>query len=137
MRTVGDVDPRAVIGAVFAADEAGQLVKHLGTGSIIGDGTIVLTANHVVDGYTLLRFVISVGNHWRAFPLSMLEGDWRRDLALLRIEGHRATEPLNVLLDAHVSYNHDLLTLEYAQTERAESGQWSLNPPYVEVIRRA
>jgi hypothetical protein len=35
MRTTGEVDPRATIGAIFNPD------GHRGTGSIIGDGTVV------------------------------------------------------------------------------------------------
>jgi S1-C subfamily serine protease len=63
--SASEFDPREVVGAVLRADEAGILHERLGTGSIIGDGTIVLTANHVVanrpgtlDGIGLTHSVI-------------------------------------------------------------------------------
>lgn len=129
MKTTGDVDPRQVIGAVFGADQLGNCVDHLGTGSIIGDGTVVLTAEHVVRDYPgTLRFAVLIDGQVQHFPLAVLESDWRSDLALLRIDGFCAPDPLHVLFDAHVSYNHDLLTLEYAQTDVTEAGVFVLNP---------
>jgi hypothetical protein len=76
-------DPREVIGAVFGADQADKPVDHLGTGSIIGDGTIVLTGDHVIRDYPgTLRIAVIIGNQVQHFPMTVLESDWRRDLAL-------------------------------------------------------
>lgn len=105
------------------------LYRHLGTGSIIADGTMVLTAEHVVRDYPgTLHFAVIRDGRVQHFPLTVVEQDWRSDLALLRINGYRSADPVRVLLDAHVSYNSDLLMLEYAQTEVTEEGVFVLNP---------
>ena len=131
MKTTGDVVPSEVIGAVFEGvlegDQMGA-THHLGTGSIIGDGTVVLTADHVIRGCSgQLAFALIIDNAVQSFPLTVLESDQRRDLALLRIHGFRAADPLHVAFDAKVHYNSDLVALEYAQTVN-ESGVFLLNP---------
>jgi Trypsin-like peptidase domain len=114
--------------AVFEGDEKG-VTNHLGTGSIIGDGTIVLTADHVIRGVTgRLGFAVIIGGDVEVFLLTVLQSDADRDLALLRIHGYQAPNPLHVVFDANVSYNSDLVVLEYAQTEYTEAGQFLLNP---------
>lgn len=131
MKTTGDVVPSEVIGAVFEGVlEGAQMgaTRHLGTGSIIGDGTVVLTADHVIRGCSgQLAFALIIDNTVQSFPLTVLESDQRRDLALLRIHGFRAADPLQVAFDAKVHYNSDLVALEYAQTVN-ESGVFLLNP---------
>jgi Trypsin-like peptidase domain len=128
MKTTGDIDPREVIGAVFEGSQT-SVTDHLGTGSIIGDGTVVLTAAHVIRGVVgQLSFAVFIGNEVRVFPLTVLESDEDKNLALLRIHGCQAPDPLHVAFDATVSYNSDLVTLEYAQTERTETGRFILNP---------
>jgi hypothetical protein len=102
MKIVGDVDPREVIGAVFGADQHGDPIELLGTGSIIGDGTIVLTADHVIREFKgPLKFAVIIQNQPQSFH-TVIESDWRRDLALLRIGGYRAPDPLHVLFDVKV-----------------------------------
>ncbi|AGB26874.1 hypothetical protein Mycsm_06759 (plasmid) [Mycobacterium sp. JS623] len=126
MKTTGEVDPRGVIGAVFEGDQRAK--KHLGTGSIIGDGTVVLTCEHVIRGVNgQLAFIVIIDNEPQAFPLTLLKSDRQRDLALLRVHDYQVDDPLQVAFDAHVSYNTDLVALEYAQTVR-EHGIFILNP---------
>lgn len=128
VRTTGDVDPRQTIGAVFGIGEDGGKY-HLGTGSIIGDGTVVLTAEHVIRDFTgLLTFAaIPIPGRVAEFPLTVIEADHDRDLAVLRLDGYR-TDPLPIAWGVNVSYNTDLLTLEYAQTEQTDAGAFVLNP---------
>lgn len=117
MKTTGDVRPAEVIGAVFEGVVEGggiSAVAHLGTGSIIGDGTVVLTAEHVIRGCAgQLALALIVDDEVRSFPLTVLESDQDRDLALLRIHGFKAPDPLRVAFDAKVSNNSDLVALEY------------------------
>lgn len=127
MKTVGDVVPAEVIGAVFRFGES-NIVEHLGTGSIVGDGTIVLTAEHVIrDNTEALAFAITIDNRPLLLRLTVVESDWQSDLALLRIHGYRAPNPLRPLFDTNLSTNIDLVTLEYAQTMSTAAG-WDLNP---------
>jgi hypothetical protein len=108
MKTSGDVDPRGVIGAVFE-EVQNKATRHLGTGSVIGDGTVVLTADHVIrDCSGQLHFAVFIDTEIRSFPLTVLESDQQRDLALLRLHGFRAPDPLHVVFDAQVNYNDDL-----------------------------
>ena len=128
MESTGDPDPREVIGAIMLGDQL-KATAHLGTGSFIGDGTVVLTNNHVVDGHTgQLYIAVIIGGEPQAFPLTLLEADKDRDLALLKVDGYTAANPLRVLFDVHVSYNTDRVVLEYAQTQQLPTGQFLLNP---------
>lgn len=131
MKTTGDVRPAEVIGAVFEGVVEGDriaAIRHLGTGSIIGDGTVVLTAEHVIRGCAgQLALALILDNEVRTFLLTILESDQDRDLALLRVHGFKAPDPLRVAFDAKVSYNSDLVALEYAQTVK-ENGVFLLNP---------
>ena len=87
MKTTGDVIPAEVIGAVFEGVVEGDRIaakRHLGTGSIIGDGTVVLTAEHVIRGCAgQLALALILDNEVRSFPLTILESDQDRDLAPL------------------------------------------------------
>ena len=131
MKTTGDVKPAEVIGAVFEGVVEGDriaAIRHLGTGAIIGDGTVVLTAEHVVRGCAgQLALALILDNGVRSFPLTILESDQDRDLALLRIQGFKASDPLRIAFGSKVSYNSDLVALEYAQTVK-ENGAFLLNP---------
>jgi hypothetical protein len=59
--------------------------------------------------------------------LTVIESDWRSDLALLRLADHRVEEPLKVLFDAQLTTNTDLVTFAYAQTVASETGDFILN----------
>lgn len=127
METPDRMDPREVIVPLFEGRQKAE--NYLGTGSIIGDGTVVLTCEHVIRGCTgQLAFPKLVDGRLRAFGLTVLEADRSRDLALMRIEGYQAPNPLQIAFDVHVAYNSNLLTLEYAQTEKTDTGGFWLNP---------
>lgn len=132
-----ELKPREVIVPVLGRESPDANLKQFGTGSIIGDGSILLTANHVVDRPGQL-FITTIPDHdlevdldqqhpdglW---PVEVAEDHRSHDLALLRINGYRADNPLTPWFDFPLHENWDVLTHEYSTTVET-SGRIRLSP---------
>jgi hypothetical protein len=93
--------------------------KFLGTGSVVGDGSILLTADHVITDWTAGPLAI-MNQHdaSNVYRIAVIERDRRHGLALLRIAGYRAPRPLPVMFDRHVSGSRELITYEFGADRR-------------------
>ena len=78
----------------------------LGTGSIIGDGSILLTADHVTRDWSNGPLAIWPMRVKRAFAIELIERDQAHDLAIFRVEGFRPPRPLTVEFDTPVQENN-------------------------------
>jgi hypothetical protein len=116
----GDLDPRDVIVPVlgFASPDAKPEVR--GTGSIVGDGSILLTADHVIAGYTGQLAITTTKDPAKIYPVTVAERDSSHDLALLRIDGYRAERPLTPLFEFPFRPNWDVMTFEYSTTREVD-----------------
>src|ERR1700676_3358058 len=122
-----ELHPHEVIVPVLGRDSSDANLRLLGTGSIVGDGSVLLTADHVVaacPGQLFITTVLDPTTHW---PIEVAERDDRHDLAVLRINGHRPNRPLTPLFEFPFHENWDILTFEYSTT-REEQGQIRLSP---------
>jgi hypothetical protein len=133
-----ELKQQEVIVPVLCRESPDANLEVRGTGSIIGDGSILLTADHVVAGCSGQLFITTVPDHLREveidaknpnplWPLEVAERDKRHDLALLRINSYRPNNPLKVWFDFPVHENWDVLTFEYGTT-REEGGRIRLSP---------
>jgi hypothetical protein len=111
--------------------EPATRIEFRGTGSIIGAGALVLTADHVIrncQGQLVVHFHTS--NEWR--KITLFESDREHDLAVLSLLGAPATHTLEPLFGREFPSNLDLTTLEYSTTTTAlDSGgtpRFSVNP---------
>ena len=132
-----ELKPGEVSVPVLGRESPDANLEQFGTGSIIGDGSILLTANHVVDRPGQL-FITTMPNHdleieldqqdpdglW---PIQVAELDRRHDLALLRINGYQADNPLTPWFDFPLHENWTVSTYEYSTT-REEEGRIRLSP---------
>lgn len=124
-------NPRQSIVAVIGRNEAGYDRQFLGTGSLIGDGTILLTADHVLANWPVGRYSIYVNDVERditgTFAAEVLERDPQHDLALLRVEGYQTPFPLTLHFDGQWAYNDQMITFEYSTT-RVTGNNVVMNP---------
>lgn len=121
-----EIHPRDVIVPIFGLLPGG-MGPFLGTGSIIGDGSILLTANHVITGWQgPLGFVTLADVTRPAYPLTLIDRDPAHDLALLRVTEYRPPRPLVLDFD-NFSENTTLMTYEYGTTRRT-GNNIALNP---------
>jgi Trypsin-like peptidase domain len=122
MEHTGEVRPREVIVPIFGSDANGNPQQFLGCGSIVGDGSILLTVDHVIRPRLPGPFamVVMLPTEMQAFRLEVIDRDPAHDLALLRIDEYRPKVPLPLLFDRQVSCNTDLITLEYSTTRVEE-----------------
>jgi S1-C subfamily serine protease len=105
------LNPRDVIVPIFGLRENGRPGPFLGTGSIVGDGSILLTANHVLKPWSGPLGIMVTGDLSRAYPITLIDREPRHDLALLRITDYRPPRPLKLEFDlAAVSENTSLMT---------------------------
>ncbi|OBB77875.1 serine protease [Mycobacterium sp. 852014-52144_SCH5372336] len=110
----GDLNPRDAIVPLFSVGKESP-VEFLGTGSIVGDGSILLTADHVISAWPPDSLRIGVLGRGM-FEASVIERDSPHDLALLRIADYRPERPLTVEFDEPVYQNSPLMTYEYGTT---------------------
>jgi Trypsin-like peptidase domain len=133
-----ELNPQEVIVPVLGRDSPDANLRFLGTGSIVGDGSILLTADHVVAGCPGQHFITTVPGHLveveldakdpnPLWPIEVAERDGRHDLALLRINGYRSNNPLTLWFEFPLHENWDVLTYEYSTT-REEQGHIRLSP---------
>jgi Trypsin-like peptidase domain len=96
-------------------------VHYLGTGSIVGDGSVLLTADHVIrDWANAGPLAIAIPTHpERIFEIEPIERDWRHDLALLRINAYRPdnANPLAVRFDIPIYSTQLVASVDYGLTE--------------------
>jgi hypothetical protein len=111
------MEPYEVIVPIFGADGDGDPAVFLGTGSIIADGSILLTAEHVIREWDGPLAIVTLNDLETPFRVDLIESDPLHDLALLRVSGYRPKRPLQVILDAVVGSNRELMTFEYGTTE--------------------
>jgi hypothetical protein len=121
------IQPRDVVVPIFGLDESGRARAFAGTGSVVGDGSILLTANHVVAGFNGPLGILPMNSLDRPpFPITLIGRDTAHDLALLRITEYRPPRPLVLEFDDFTD-NTTLMTFEYGTT-RIEGGRILLNP---------
>jgi hypothetical protein len=131
-----ELHPEEVIVPVLGRDAPDAELRLLGTGSIIGDGSVLLTANHVAACEEL--FITTLPNDCveleidpkdpkGLWSIEVVERDIRHDLALLRIDGYRPNNPLKPWFDFPLHENWPVLTHEYSTTPD-QPGPIRLNP---------
>lgn len=119
---------RSVVVAVTGADSTGTPQRFLGTGSVVGDGSILLTADHVTrDWPGPLAIVVITDNEPRPFAISLIERDSAHDLALFRIDKYRPANPLHIEFDEPAKATDPLMAYEYGTTLVTGAGI-TLNP---------
>lgn len=101
---------------IFGTNDSGDLRQFLGSGGIIGDGSLLLTAEHVIRPWVPKPIFIWADSVKSFFHVEPIESDAGCDLALLRINEYRPAHPFQPLFDYHLSCNIDLMTLEYSST---------------------
>lgn len=122
------VKARSVIVAVAGADASGKPRKFLGTGSIVGDGSILLTADHVTrDWEGPLAIIVIQDNVPRPFRITLIERDPGHDLVLFRVDEYRPPSALAINFEDQVGWTDSLATYEYGTTEVA-GNNITLNP---------
>jgi Trypsin-like peptidase domain len=114
------LDPREVIVPIIGHRAGENRIHYLGTGSIIGDASVLLTADHVLRGWddaADIGIVTPVSNG--PVDIEVIERDTRHDLALLEVSDYRPPNfpPLSVDFDLPVFTSVPVLTSEYASTE--------------------
>jgi hypothetical protein len=133
-----ELKQREVIVPVLGRDSPKANLRLLGTGSIIGGGSILLTADHVVAACPGQHFITTVPSHLveielntkdpnPLWPIEVVERDEGHDLALLKINGYRASTPMPLWFDFPLHENWDVLTYEYSTT-REEEDRIRLSP---------
>lgn len=121
------MDPTDAVVAVIGVGKHGR-PQLLGTGSMIGDGATLLTADHVArdfDGEVGIASMRGDGDPER-FPITLIERDPSHDLALYRVDGYTAERPLNPWWEP-IGYNRELITFEYSPS-RPEGDIYYLSP---------
>lgn len=114
----GRVDILSAIVPIFEFEQNGAEVglSFLGTGALIDDGSLLLTADHVVRGARQVAIYIKGRNGFPLFMASLVESDRSHDLCLLQVAGYRAQHPLIIDFDVRPYSDSDLLTVEYSDT---------------------
>lgn len=121
-----DLNPRDVVVPIFGV-VSGRSGPFLGTGSIVGDGSILLTANHVITAFDGPLGIVTMADVRRPpYPITLIGQDTSHDLALLRIADYRPPRPLVLDFD-DFSENTTLIAFEYGTT-RQKGNQILLNP---------
>jgi hypothetical protein len=122
------VIPKDVIVPIFGWDFPGETLPHfLGTGSIIGDGSILLTADHVTKDAPGRVGFFHLDNLSKPYQVELIERDQPHDLALFRTNEYRPEHPLELAFEEPVHTNNTLMTFEYGTT-RTEGARIDLNP---------
>ena len=132
-----ELKPREIIVPVLGRESPDAKVQQFGTGSIIGDGSILLTANHVVDRpgqlfiTTIPEPLFEVELDAEApdglLTIEVAQRDKDHDLALLKINDYRPSNPLIPWFDFPLHENLPASTYEYSTT-REERGRIRLSP---------
>jgi hypothetical protein len=115
----GGFDPRVSVVPIFGRNEThapAEVGAFLGTGSLIGDGSILLTADHVIAGWSGKLVIAVVPNISNLHPLTVIERDTAHDLALLKVEGYRSPRPLVPRFDQSIPPNWTASTFEFGTT---------------------
>ncbi|WP_199255621.1 S1 family peptidase [Mycolicibacterium mengxianglii] len=126
MADSGYEDPTEVIFPIIATrnrmwkkGDSDEPPEFRGTGFLVGDGTLAVTAAHVVDTEKPLWFMIG-RELGKLFSLTVLEADFPYDLAILQVDPEfrlGAVKPLRVETEA--TYHHSLqqmMCVEYSNT---------------------
>jgi hypothetical protein len=117
---------------VLGLQPDGDVPTFLGTGFIVGDGSLLVTADHILRKWTGPLGFATAANPSHAFSLEILERDWRHDLALLRVaDNYRPPNmpPLDVDRDDFsVLTDRQMRTVEYGNTRVREDGNLRLSP---------
>lgn len=112
------VELRNVTGAVITT--IGGETK-CATGTFVGDGTVILTAAHTIRN-AVGPMKLYTGDSNRSLSLAVLECDKATDLALLKVDGYRASRPLHPIFGENVRDATNLVALEYSYTETDLAG---------------
>lgn len=114
---------------IFAAQPNGRAGPFLGTGAVVGDGSILLTANHVISAWEGSLGILPMSDLSRPpYPIALIDREPQHDLALLRITEYRPPRPLKLEFDrSALRENTNLMTYEYGTTRR-EGNRIMLNP---------
>jgi hypothetical protein len=111
-----ELNPTDVIAAVLGVDAARGIQRFLGTGSIVGDGSVLLTADHVTRDWPGPLAIVRIADITYPLPITLIERDRAHDLALFRVQGYRPPQPLRPLFDYPLHPNRQLLTFECGTT---------------------
>jgi hypothetical protein len=111
------LNPLSVIVPIFGVGAPDSNSRFLGTGSIVGDGSILLTADHVIRDWPYSLIIVTMldtqKQYWQA---EIIERDTAHDLVLLRVDQYRPENPLQPAFDSPLHANSPLMTFEYGTT---------------------
>ena len=124
---IPDFNPRETILPIVARHASGKGFKFLGTGSMVGNDGLFLTAEHVTGGVTTELLVAPMFDYPTTYRLDLVERDKRHDLALYRVDTYRVARPLYPDFETPVHPNWDVMTFEYGTT-RTEQGLIRFSP---------
>lgn len=111
---------------LFAVDGANNIQRFLGSGSFVEEPTLLLTADHVLGDSTHRFAMVTMLDLARLYPATVVYRDKDRDVALLRVDGYEAPQPLELATDFPPP-NHHVVAFEYGTT-RTIGGRTNLNP---------
>jgi len=75
----GGFDPKVAVVPIFGClptDAAGVVQAFLGTGSFVGDGSILLTADHVIDSWSGPYVIAVMPDVSTVYPLRLRPAEW-------------------------------------------------------------
>lgn len=121
------MDPAQVIVPIFGRGENGAIAEFLGTGFFVGPDGLLMTADHVVRGWSGGLAIACMRDLGTAYEAVTIESDRAHDIALLRVETYRPPTVLSLAFDAPILPNLQVMTYEYGTTV-IEGEKIVLNP---------
>lgn len=109
-------NPAETIVPVLGLSTDGKVERFLGTGAFVGDGSLLVTADHVIRDWRGTLAMVLMRDLTRWMRLDVVGRDPSHDLALLRVTGYTAPRPLALAFDMPIHTNFELMTFEYGTT---------------------
>jgi hypothetical protein len=118
-----DFNPLSVIVPIIGVGVPGADSCFLGTGAIVGDGSLLLTADHVIRDWPGNFVIVTIHTGQQQYwQVQIIERDIAHDLVLLSVDQYRPEHPLQPAFDTPLHSNSQLMTFEYGTTVVAGGG---------------